>query len=88
MTICPAVRCKIKKNAREGDTRGASQIFLLSQRAAKRVAQICNLLYRRFVIGSGSDLPAVPETSSGQQIENLLYGRLQIRATREASRKI
>src|ERR1041385_2818439 len=45
------------------------------------VARICNLLYRRFVIGKASAISSVHERSGGPQNAILRYGRLQICAT-------
>jgi hypothetical protein len=43
-----------------------------------KVAQICNLLYRRFAIGRLPNFPEIQEMSCGQQIRNPRYSRLQI----------
>jgi hydrogenase/urease accessory protein HupE len=45
------------------------------------VAQICNLLYRRFVIGRASDGSSVLAVADAPQNAILRYGRLQICAT-------
>src|SRR5262249_10281898 len=47
----------------------------------KNVAQICNLLYRRFAIDRRPNSPLLLHQTKGQQIENLRYSRLQICAT-------
>src|SRR5436305_3252862 len=47
-----------------------------------RVAQICNLLYRRFVIGSAPDFANVPFVTNAPQNAILRYSRLQICATK------
>jgi len=53
--------------------------------AGKYVAQIFNLLCRRFVIGSRSSRGAICPAGWAQQIKNLRYGRLQICGPRENS---
>src|SRR5438552_15318471 len=37
--------------------------------SAKRVAQICNLLYRRFVIGSASEYTAAPHVGEPSRLQ-------------------
>src|ERR1043166_7633165 len=46
--------------------------------ASQRIAQICNLPYRRFVIGNASGRSKPPEFSLALQNTILRYGRLQI----------
>ena len=57
---------------------------------AEGVAQIFNLLYRRFAIGSRPALLARRAAersalSEPKQVENLRYGRLEVCATRQAA---
>jgi hypothetical protein len=51
-------------------------------RVAKDVAQISNLLDRRFAIGKRSNAPDAQELSGNLQVENLGYSRLEIYARR------
>jgi len=45
------------------------------------VAQIFNLLYRRFVIGGASIVPKTADFANDPQVANLRYSRLQVCAT-------
>ena len=49
--------------------------------AARRVAQIFNLLYRRIVFGKSPDNSSVSDFSHAPQIANLRYSRIQFCAT-------
>ena len=51
------------------------------------VAQISNLLYRRFPIGKRWDNQSAFGSSSTRQVENLRYSRLEICATAQPRRK-
>ena len=45
------------------------------------VAQVSNLPYRRFPIGTALDGPGARERFNASQVGNLRYGRLEIYAT-------
>jgi hypothetical protein len=47
-----------------------------------QVAQVCDLLYRRFVIGTARKAPVALELPLAQQVENLQYGRPKVAGLR------
>src|SRR5262249_17294626 len=61
-----------------GSTRAVADMF---SEQLRFVAQICNLLYRRFVIGRASDSPSALALADAPQNPILRYSRLQICAT-------